>query len=297
MICDIMHVVKITDGLGNQMFQYAFARKLQIVTGKQVYLDTRFVNHEDKKEKRKASWFVNQCGDREYGLDNFRIRLLRADDTKLRKWAYLQQNNDIQYLLFYLSKNNMWFSRYVNEADFSSKGLLNSIHCPTYCEGYYFDLGLYDDIREILKKDFCLARSMKLPRVLKTVLKQNNTVSLHIRKGDFSKIARDISQSEYYVKALELIKERVSNPYYLVFSDDIQWVKNNIGINVPHMYVSELGFEDYQELTIMKHCKHNIIANSTFSYWAAYLNDNKQKIVISPKGWKNKIIPDDWIKI
>ena len=91
--------------------------------------------------------------------------------------------------------------------------------------------------------------------------------------------------------------EYIKNPVYLVFSDDIKWVKEHIKIDARKIYVSEMNFSDFQELTIMRYCKHNIIANSTFSYWAAYLNNNPEKIVICPRRWKKGIIPKEWISV
>ena len=95
---------------------------------------------------------------------------------------------------------------------------------------------------------------------------------------------------------MKRIEELVSDPIYLVFSDDIDWVKKHLKINGTVIYISDMGYKDYEEFTIMKHCRHDIIANSTFSYWAAYLNQNQGKNVIYPKTWeKHDIIPDGWI--
>jgi hypothetical protein len=74
-------------------------------------------------------------------------------------------------------------------------------------------------------------------------------------------------------------------------------VENNLKIDGNVIFVSTLGFKDYEEIMIMKHCKHNIIANSTYSYWGAYLNSNPHKIVVCPRFWGAEIIPDEWIKI
>ncbi len=92
-----------------------------------------------------------------------------------------------------------------------------------------------------------------------------------------------------------MIEAKVENPIYLFFSDDIAWVKENIRTKGKAVYISDMGFRDYEELAIMKHCKYNIIANSTFSYWAAYLNSHPDKIVICPRHWKSNIIPKDWV--
>lgn len=128
-------------------------------------------------------------------------------------------------------------------------------------------------------------------------MKNENTVSIHVRRGDFVKLFWDISKSDYYARALQRIKALIKDPIYMIFSDDIMWVKENMPIDGRKLYISEMGFKDYEELMIMKHCKHHIMANSTFSYWAAYLNRNPDKVVICPKHWKNSAIPQEWILI
>jgi hypothetical protein len=105
---------------------------------------------------------------------------------------------------------------------------------------------------------------------------------------------------DYYQKSINLINSRVKDPKYYVFSDDMDWVKKNLIIKNA-VYVE--GNKGGVDLQLMSLCKHNIIANSTFSWWGAWLNNNPEKIVISPKKWfndmnmKNDIIPEDWIKI
>lgn len=292
-----MYVVKITDGLGNQMFQYAFARKLQMVTGKKVYLDSRFVNHENMIGRGKGTHFLTQCATREYGLSHYKITLSLANQKILRRWNYLTEERTNQNILEILAKNNLWYWQYKNESEPNGIGNVEDMKmkCPTYFEGYFFNLEYYEDITGILQKEFSVSSPIKISKEIKNIMKNENTVSLHVRKGDFIKLSRDISQSEYYTKALHWVKDNISNPYYLIFSDDIEWVKQNLKIESPHCYVSGRGLADYEEMCIMKHCKHNIIANSTFSYWAAYLNRNKEKKVIYPSNWRKAIIPNEWL--
>ncbi len=114
-------------------------------------------------------------------------------------------------------------------------------------------------------------------------------------------------QKEYYTKSLKFINEKIGNTNFLFFSNDIVWCKENFGDEFE--YIDErYGFQDYHEFELMKLCHHNIIANSTFSWWAAYLNDNVNKIVIAPEQWyanksaqrrheKNDFIPENWIKL
>lgn len=289
-----MNVVKISDGLGNQMFQYAFARKLQIDTGKRVCLDTRFINNEDVVARSENPCQMSKNDVRHFGLDQFQIRLPIADNSVLKHWRYLSDIGILQRKVYTMAKKGMWFWGYCD-------GDLSEIHTdtcfPVYYKGYFFNLKYYDEIKEILRKEFTLKNKMHIPAELRNILKYENTVSLHVRRGDFLKLNRDISQKEYYPKALELMSGKVGAATVLVFSDDIEWVKKHLHINEKVIYVSEMGFQDYEELVIMKHCKHHIIANSTFSYWAAYLNSNPDKVVVCPKHWKTDIIPKEWISL
>lgn len=294
-----MNVVRISDGLGNQMFQYAFARKIQFISGKKVYLDTRFINHEDVFRQNGKDTFHKKCDYRKYGLEHFNIILPKAEADMLRQWKFIERKNGTEKLLCNLSKRHLWPWWYNEEDENGQRELfkLRTSICPVYFRGYFFDIRYYDDIRRILQREFRVKIPINLPLNIYQSLQTDNTVGLHIRRGDFTKLSRDISQTEYYPNALRKMNASVDNPVYMVFSDDIEWVKENIEISGRRFYISEMGFSDYEELTIMKHCRHDIIANSTFSYWAAYLNNNSNKIVICPKRWKNGIIPKEWIRI
>lgn len=289
-----MNIVKISDGLGNQMFQYAFARKLQIDTGKAVYLDARFINNEDMVARGEQTCRSKKNANRKYGLDHFRVKLPQADSSALRPWSYLTENGRVSQGIYRLAQAGLWPWQYRNEetSDVKRRELL-----PTYYKGYFFDLSYFDSIKGVLQREFVLKEKIQLPEVLSTILYNDNAVSIHVRRGDFLKLNRDISQREYYPKALAYMRKVVIRPTYLVFSDDIEWVRDHLEIPGEKIYVSEMGFQDYEEMAIMKHCKHNIIANSTFSYWSAYLNANPSKVVVCPKNWKTDIIPKQWISI
>lgn len=277
-----MDIVRISDGLGNQMFQYAFARKWNIMTGHRVYLDTRFINNEDLFARGRNPQLKGRLAHRKYGLSEFKTALPVAKEELLSHGEKLYQ----------------WFGRHMSEdQDFYEAVFQNKVKLPAYYQGYFFDLRYYDDIRPLLQREFSLKEKRKLPGELRKILTGENTVSVHIRRGDFLKLNRDISHSGYYERAFACMGERVSSPFYLIFSDDMDWVKANMKIPGEKLFVSGLGFADYEELTIMKHCKNNIIANSTFSYWAAYLNANPKKAVVCPKGWRLRTIPKEWIGI
>ncbi len=298
------NIVRISDGLGNQMFQYAFARKLQLARHTDVYLDIRFINNEDRILRNEMAECYKQNGLREYGLNNFKISLPIADEHCLSRWDYVVERNGMKKMIVKLAQNGLWPSQYRDEDLDGQRKKRAGIYAvrnyliPTYFRGYFFDLRYYNDIKPILQKEFQLKNPVKLPKELRRVLLHENTVSIHIRKGDYTKLHWDISRRAYYPKAVQRINELIKEPVYLLFSDDIEWVKNNLDIDGRKIYISDRGFQDYEEFTIMKHCKYNIVANSTFSYWAAYLNRNPDKIVIYPRCWKRmEIIPEEWIGI
>ncbi len=292
-----MHIIKITDGLGHQMFQYAFARRLGLETGKQVYLDTRFINNEDKRARGETNEFLRRADRRSYGLDHFRTVLPIADAHILSKWDFMSRRDREERLVYSLAVHGFWPCQYRKDTGrlFGWKDFL----LPAYFEGYYFDRRYYEKIRPILQREFCLKTPARLPERLKEILKNEETVSIHVRRGDFLKFGRDISGTRYYPQAVALMNRKIRNPVYLIFSDDIAWVKENMEIDGRKLYVSGTGLADYEEFAVMKHCKHHIMANSTFSYWAAYLNANPEKVVVYTKGkWtKMDIIPEGWLSI
>ena len=121
---------------------------------------------------------------------------------------------------------------------------------------------------------------------------------MHIRRGDYLQINNGtiVLPISYYHMAIKMMLKRVKDPTFLFFSDDMEWVKENI--HVPNaIYVDwNTGKESWQDMYLMSMCNHNIIANSSFSWWGAWLNNHKDKIVVSPK-WDEEIIPEEWIQV
>jgi hypothetical protein len=109
---------------------------------------------------------------------------------------------------------------------------------------------------------------------------------------------------DYYHEAIKIMKEKIKNPYFFIFSDDIPWVKENLKIDGDAFFITGKKIKDHEEMFLMSRCKHNIIANSSFSWWGAWLNNNPEKIVIAPKRWFNNekintsdLVPDNWLRI
>ena len=145
---------------------------------------------------------------------------------------------------------------------------------------------------------------------LKENIKSKESVSIHIRRADlFPNNPNSVNYAalplSYYVDALQIIRNDIINPFYFIFTDDIEWtVKTFVNILDKYIICSKSKLQDYEELYLMSQCKHNIIANSTFSWWSAWLNNNDNKKVVCPSKWFEKdeydtkdLLPSHWIKI
>lgn len=291
-----MIIIRIWEGLGNQLFQYAFAKSLQHHTSEPVVLDCK------KSFQNSLPGAKTSIVQREYRLDYFQIRLAKIDIKQYRCWNFLQRANPLQRAAFNLSEKGLFPFRYVRDKSaYDYHEALFHLH-QAYVMGYFQNERYFREIRkellsDLTPKNFCLnARA-------KDLLSSPNTISLHIRRTDFQNLGIALDNA-YYQKAVDYMNSRVNDPVYLIFSDDVEWAKKHIDCNARTYYASDLGdFSDCDDLMLMSLCAHNITSNSTFSWWGAWLNQNEDKIVISPKRWitksrgSYKIIPKEWIKI
>lgn len=256
-------------GLGNQMFQYAFAKSLKLKTKSLIFLEMSSFEKENLKPHEK------------FFLSHFNIDKIKNINI---------QSSDL------LSTSNFEVIDISNNARHFDKDLLFK-KTNVYYKGYFECYKYFDDIRDYLIKDFSLKEELdkKNKKMLKKI-KSSNSVCIHIRRGDTvqlrkNKLKNDIGKN-YYEKALEIIKNKEKNLCLFIFSDDISWCKENINFLEEYRKNNKLIFVDcntvettHYELELMKNCKHQVIADSTFSWWAAYLNTNPNKIVVAPKGY------------
>ena len=179
------------------------------------------------------------------------------------------------------------------------------------CEGYFQSATYFDDYKSVIQKE--LRVRLPFPKEKKQILdkiRNSNSVCVHVRKGDYNKLIQfQVCNPQYYNYAIKKMFDLVENPTFFVFSDDINWSINNIEWGENTMFVSESKEDDssnfcnpFADLQMMYECKHFIISNSSFSWWAQYLSKYYNKIVIAPSRWKaNKIVrdiyQDDWILI
>lgn len=261
-----MIITKCTDGLGNQLFQYALGRRLSILHNTDLFIDRTDFNNNPL---------------RSYCLNYFNVQSFEISDYK---------NFALQYPVQYL-KLKLGLIKMINES--SGEPLpIDKFTNNSYLKGYWGSEQYFSSMKGIVLKEFTLKKKWISSSFmqLKAQLAGENTVSIHIRRGDYLKPENkrifQILGAEYYKNALAFISAQVENPVFYIFSDDLEWVKKNFTILSGHHFINEdKQLTDYEELMLMSYCRHNIIANSTFSWWAAWLNANKDKIVIQPEHW------------
>ncbi|MBQ8250779.1 MAG: alpha-1,2-fucosyltransferase [Alphaproteobacteria bacterium] len=178
-----------------------------------------------------------------------------------------------------------------------------------YLDGYFQNEAFFKEYREDILNEFKLKKELNsVNKNLAKKMNETNSVAVHIRRGDYLRhFKNDVLSNHYYLLAMDYIASKVDNPFFYIFSDDVKWVKNNLKVKYNHMVVENNRRGDAVfDMYLMSLCKHNIIANSTFSWWGAWLNQNKDKIVIAPRVWLSRkkayedtknVIPNNWIRI
>jgi len=270
-------IVRVTGGLGNQMFQYAMYKSLE-KKGKLVKLDSKSF-YETKKEHN--------------GYELERIFDIKPNKPTKEDLEKFDENNistlfKIKRKLFGDKKFVYDTKEYVFNKDVYK--LKNS-----YLNGYWQSIKYFEGIENDIKKDFRFKNQLDNKNLeILNEIENSNSISIHIRRGDYMSpenynMYGCIATPTYYKKAIKVIEEKVENPTFFVFSNDMDWVKKNIQINSRVFYIDiNSGNGSYKDMQLMSNCKHNIIANSSFSWWGAWLNENKNKIVIAPKKWINR---------
>jgi hypothetical protein len=183
---------------------------------------------------------------------------------------------------------------------------LFKLHGSFYLDGYWQNELYFKDIEKTIRSDFQFVRPIdERNKNIAELIKNSNSVSIHIRRGDYinNQLYSGICTEDYYQKAIRFINAKLKNKTFFVFSDDIQWCKSHFNSDNFHFVQGNEGTNSYKDMQLMSYCKHNIIANSSFSWWGAWLNNNLGKIVIAPERWLNvgystkDLIPEEWIKI
>ena len=303
-----MIIVLFGGGLGNQMFQYAFARSLSILNNQLFKIDnSRYL---PLKPDTYKDWRI-------FGLNNFNIAGETAKKEEIDQYdKYYKPKNWSQKLFLKIydirfSSKNYYKKAYIVEPDdhcqIFDPNILNYRYKDAYFRGFWQSENYFKDIREVLLQDFTVKTDPNEYRsALLKEIEKNNSISLHFRRGNNTDPKNPFGtlSFDYYDKAIKFLTDKIKNPNFYIFSDDIAWVKKNFKIDFPSVFIQNTFGEDYEDMRLMSRCKHHIIANSTFSWWGAWLATNLQKIVIAPERYAQKTdrpnpdyYPKSWILI
>ena len=294
-----MIVVGLKGGLGNQMFQYAAGRALAMRYNAELVLDLSFFNGEQ-----------NGCTPRHFMLDVFKVAA--RYETFGNAVAFDIPMNFLGRVRF-LARSATGFRtgtmfRFIErscEFDRFFRWLPDNI----YLDGYWQSEQYFDSVFDTIQADFkplhvFTAKTSAIASEIQSV----NSISIHVRRGDYvnnpdvAKVhgACDVG---YYRTCVAEMACRVSDPVFYVFTDDKDWVNEHFDLPVPFTVVSRDGGLPHEDMLLMSLCRHNIIANSSFSWWGAWLNANSEKIIMAPRRWfsaaavRTDIIPNSWITI
>lgn len=288
-----MIISRLIGGLGNQMFQYSAAKALALKFEKKLYLDI--------------------LGFKSYSLhQGYQLNDIFIGEFNIASSAQVEN-----FLSPYYIKNFTNFTEYQPFIRFSSKFIrepsldfhpnLFIDNKDYYLSGYWQSENYFKEFEDVIRAQLTFKpfSDDNNCRLAENILLNENSASIHIRRGDYlkSKIHNVVSL-DYYLNAINYLNSRFANIRYFIFSDDIEWVKsklklNNLNIN---FVTNNGGKYSFNDMHLMSLCKHSIIANSSFSWWGAWLRNKYNKgLVISPKNWfstgaqPKNLIPNNWI--
>lgn len=274
-------VVKLMGGLGNQMFQYAIGKKISLKYNKKLILDKTFLLRRDL----------------DITYRNFDLDIFNIDNEIVEDFVV---TNDYKIL----------------EEPFVAPDMTNNINIINnekniYVSGFFQKEYYFNDIRPQILKDFELTIQDDYIKKLESDILSSNSICINVRRGDYvtnqnTNNFHGFHGVEYINSAISEITKKIKNPMFYIFSDDIEWCVENLKIDYPHFFVDHTykGNKFSSYLKLMSSCKNFIIPNSTFAWWATWLNQNEQKIVYVPKNWFNVnyvntdgLIPLSWNKL
>lgn len=285
-------VVRIAGGLGNQLFQYCFARSLALRRNLKIFLDISYYSH----------------GFRRYLLPEFNTIQQIVSPEKLKqllKWRNIFYFRVINKLL--PARQKKYYREQVGPMGIDEH--VDRLTGIKYLEGYWQHKNYFQSVWGEIKRELQLKQKGATCIAWQKKIASHASVSIHIRRGDYVTNARIREQhgycsQEYYDRAVCEMTQRVNQPVFFIFSDDVAWVQKNFIMHYPCEIVSSNDLTECEELFLMSACKHNIIANSTYSWWGAWMNEHDKKIVIAPQKWSNtpsarfeNIVPETWIRV
>jgi hypothetical protein len=297
-----MVIVEINSGLGNQMFQYAAGLALAEKLNTDLLLD--------------ISWYAksNQAQTpRNFELSIYPIVNNYADELAVSELIRPSSEGLLNKLKHRINLSKPIHKKWAFvEPHFHFYPKFFDANKTVYLSGYWQSEKYFTRISEPIRKLYSLDIQKNEPSfsILEQIIASPNSVAIHVRRGDMVKNPQ-VAQVhgscnlDYYARSMKHLESLIAKPEYFIFSDEPQWCQDNIRSSFPvHIVSGNEGAKSYLDIQLMRHCKHNIIANSSFSWWGAWLNANPNKLVFAPLNWFNgdkndtkDLIPSSWMRL
>ena len=290
-----MIIVRLKGGFANQLFQYSAARRLAAANGTEVLFDLSYLN-------KNSNGAYTQ---RKFELDQIKIKARTASDKELAQFRVSGLLDKV--------KNKLGIGQYLTLYETASLGplQLKALKGNYLLDGYWQDERYFIEMRkELLDEIQPVYAFTNWGEELKKMILATNSVALHVRRGDYVSLKHanefhGTCSLEYYRNAIDELKRKCNGLSYFIFSDDVDWCRKELSFLPEAVFVvNESEKKSSQDLFLMSLCRHNVIANSSYSWWAAWLNQNPNKTVISPVKWfkdvnqdTSNLIPKNWIRI
>lgn len=288
-----MIVVRLCGGLGNQLFQYAAGRGLAHSRRAELVLDLGWYERTPSSDTSRV-----------YQLSHYPIQA-RPTTPDEALWCRLHHGRFLPRLPFLPRR---WSHRREKSFEFDQQVL--GLQDNTYLDGYWQSYRYFEDIIDQIRTElYPIAPFGPQDEKVAVLIAEGDAVSVHVRRGDYvthpaAAANHGLCSLDYYRTALARILTQVERPNFFVFSDDPVWTRKNLKMPGPVTFVDHNGSDTaFQDLRLMSLCNHQIIANSSFSWWGALLNQNHEKIVLAPQKWfanernTESLTPDDWIRL
>src|SRR3989339_1303727 len=290
-----MIITKLIGGIGNQMFQYAAGKALAEHRGVELKLDIS-----------DFQFYTNRW----FSLNHFNINADIASDEEISKFIGKNKSKSLMLLrerigrLLPLKRRKIYYEHHFHY----DEGFFN-LPSNIYINGYWQSEKYFKDIKSIILNDLSFKEPLEgLNNEISVKILSSNSVSIHIRRGDYvtnkiTHLTHGVCGIEYYINVINYISKHLEEPHFFIFSDEPDWAKTNLRTSFPISFVNHnSGQNDFEDMRLLSLCRHHIIANSSFSWWGAWLCRNENKIVIAPQKWFNEykadtkdLYPEDWI--
>lgn len=293
-----MVITRLIGGLGNQLFQYAAGRRLAHVHGAELKMDLSGLSNPGYRTVR------------HYELESFGVKQAFATSKELEKFT--QPYSPLTRILNRITRRSIRLPEsYIREAHYHFDMRILDMPDGVYLDGYWQSERYFADVADVIRADLTITapaegRNLELLEQIESC----NAVSVHVRRGDYvsDKNTADYHGTcglDYYHRAIQYVANATVKPDLFIFSDDPDWVRVNLNVPYPLTIVDHNGPERcVEDLRLMSACRHHILANSSFSWWGAWLDPRPEKIVVAPKQWFRRtdmntvdLLPAGWIRL